>query len=43
MKKQYEEILLIVYFLKEDSVRTSAARDPFDDEYQDPNIGTFQG
>ena len=43
MKKQYEEMLLIVCFLKEDIVRTSADRDPFDDEYQDPNIGTFQG
>ena len=43
MKKQYEEMLLVVCFLKEDIVRTSAACDPFDDEYQDPNIGTFQG
>lgn len=42
MKKQYEEMLLTVCFLKADIVRTSAERDPFDDEYQDPNIGPFQ-
>ena len=42
MKKQYEEMVLAVCVLKEDIVRTSANRDPFDDEYQDPNIGAFQ-
>ena len=42
MKKQYDEMVLSIYFLKEDIVRTSAIRDPFDDEYQDPNIGSFQ-
>ena len=42
MKKQYEEMLLTVCFLKADIVRMSAERDPFDDEYQDPNIGPSQ-
>lgn len=42
MKKQYEEIVLNICILKADIVRTSAERDPFDDEYQDPNIGPFQ-
>lgn len=41
MKKQYEEMLLTVWFLKADIVRTSAGRDPYEDEYQDPNI-SFQ-
>ena len=38
MKKQYETIVLKICLLREDIIRTSALDDPYDDDYQDPNI-----
>ncbi len=38
MKKQYEEIVLNICIFQEDIVRTSTIDDPFDDDYQDPNL-----
>ena len=35
MKKIYEEPNLTVLFLKDEIVRTSTGKDPFDDNYQD--------
>ena len=38
MKKQYDKILIQIFFLDEDIVRTSSLDDPFDDSYKDPNL-----
>ena len=40
MKKIYEEPNLTVLLLQDEIVRTSTGKDPFDDDYNDPN---FQG
>lgn len=40
MNKYYEEPNLTVLFLQDEIVRTSTGKDPFDDDYNDPN---FQG
>ena len=38
MEKRYEEPLLTILLLEEEIVRTSTGKDPFDDDYQDPNL-----
>lgn len=38
MKKQYEELILKIYIMQTDVVRTSVIDDPFDDDYQDSNL-----
>lgn len=35
MSKKYEELILSIVFFKEEVIRTSAGRDPFDDGYTD--------
>jgi len=42
MKKRYEKLVLSICILEEEIVRTSAFDDPYDDDYQDPNI-QFKG
>ena len=39
MKNNYEELILTVLTMNNEIVRTSAEKDPFEDEYQDPNLG----
>ena len=39
MKNSYEELVVSVLVLKDEFVRASAEKDPFDDDYQDPNLG----
>lgn len=38
MKRQYEELLMEIISIQEDVIRTSTGKDPFDDDYQDPNL-----
>jgi len=38
MKRQYEELLMEIISIQEDTIRTSMGSDPFDDSYQDPNL-----
>ena len=42
MKNNYEELVVMVLVFKDELVRVSAERDPFDDDYQDPNLN-FSG
>ena len=38
MKRQYEEWLMEIISIQDDVIRTSTGGDPFDDDYQDPNL-----
>ena len=38
MKKQFEELELKICIMQTDVVRTSAVDDPYNDDYQDPNL-----
>lgn len=38
MKKQYEELIVRICVWQEEIIRTSTIGDPFDDDYQDPNL-----
>ena len=38
MKKDYQELLIEIISLEEEMIRTSAARDPFDDNWEDGNL-----
>ena len=38
MEKYYQEPLVEIIGMQEEVIRTSFGKDPFDDEYEDPNF-----